>query len=290
MNFDINRFIAGFVGCLSFQILHPLDVLRTRMQSMDGSKTQNIPYEKNYRSLIINMIKKEGIWSLYRGVLYTLPLNLLIGIFFSVHEKIKKNLNKIKYLNNRIHLNSILSTSGLGFFFSIILNPFYTIKVWLLLDVKKYKKKMNILKAVQKIHKIYGKKGFYRGFVSTYFLTFNKTLGIFFNDIFKFEFNNFYSTNFGNFFLGGLAKLLSSTLTYPISTIRTRVMQNQEFLANENNFKYEKILNCSKFIFRNEGFRGFFNGYCAYAPKTFLGSGILFTVYEKFYKYLDNNK
>ena len=236
------------------------------------------------------MIKKEGFWSFYRGVIYTLPLNLLVGIFFSLHEKIKKDLKKLKMLKNNPHFVSILSTSVLGFGFSFVLNPFYTIKVWLLLDINKFDKKLNFLQACKKIKRIYGFKGFYKGFFSTYLLSFNKSFGIFLNDFFKFEYEKFYSTNFGNFFLGGAAKLISSTITYPLSTIRTRIQQNQEFIGLDQSFKYSNILNCSRLTFKNEGFKGFFNGYSAYAPKTFFSSGFLFIIYENLYSFLENRK
>lgn len=41
---------------------------------------------------------------------------------------------------------------------------------------------------------------------------------------------------------------------------------------------------------KNEGLRGFYQGYLAYAPKSFLSSAVLFTVYEKTYKYLSQRE
>jgi hypothetical protein len=289
MNNDLKIFTSGFVGCLSFQLFHPFELIKVRMQSMDGSKFSNLPYEKSYKSLLINMVKKEGIWSFYRGVIYTLPLNFIVGTFFLLHEKLKKSLDKNVHLKKRYHLNSMLSTSILGFLFSICLNPFYTIKVWIFLDTKKFNNKTNFLNAVRSIKKEAGLRGFYRGYFLTYFLSFNKTLSIFFNDFFKKEFNQFYSTTTGNFFLGGCAKIISSTITYPLSTIRTRVMQNQKFEGLNKELKYKNIIECAKLTFHKEGLRGFFNGYLVYAPKTFFNSAVLFTLYEKTYKFLNKN-
>jgi len=51
--------------------------------------------------------------------------------------------------------------------------------------------------------------------------------------------------------------------------------------------KYKNLRDCFRQTIRNEGVIGLFQGYWAYAPKSFLSSALLFTVYEKTYKYLN---
>lgn len=40
------------------------------------------------------MLKQEGIWSLYRGALFSMTTNILLGVFFVTNEKMKKTLSK----------------------------------------------------------------------------------------------------------------------------------------------------------------------------------------------------
>lgn len=38
------------------------------------------------------MIKKEGIWALYRGTLFSMSMNIFLGLFFMTNERLKKFL------------------------------------------------------------------------------------------------------------------------------------------------------------------------------------------------------
>jgi hypothetical protein len=50
--------------------------------------------------------------------------------------------------------------------------------------------------------------------------------------------------------------------------------------------KYKNFSHCLKETWTKEGYAGLFSGYIAYVPRTFLSSALLFTVYERTYKYL----
>ena len=52
--------------------------------------------------------------------------------------------------------------------------------------------------------------------------------------------------------------------------------------------KYKNFSHCLKETWTNEGIKGLFSGYIAYVPRTFLSSALLFTVYERTYKFLKN--
>ena len=52
----------------------------------------------------------------------------------------------------------------------------------------------------------------------------NGTLTVGLNDVFRNNLSDLYNMYLGNFILGGLSRLLSSTILYPFNTIRTRVM------------------------------------------------------------------
>ncbi len=97
MGFDKDRFIAGFAGAGAFQLFHPLDVIRTRLQTIDKCKHQNINYSANYLSLMKEMVRKEGIYSLYRGNMYSVSINVVLGLFFMTNEKLKKQLERVRY-------------------------------------------------------------------------------------------------------------------------------------------------------------------------------------------------
>ena len=40
------------------------------------------------------MIKKEGLWTLYRGTMFSMSMNVFLGVFFMTNERLKKLLEK----------------------------------------------------------------------------------------------------------------------------------------------------------------------------------------------------
>lgn len=51
----------------------------------------------------------------------------------------------------------------------------------------------------------------------------NGTFTVAMNDYFRNRFSDLYKNYTGNFILGGMSRLISSTLLYPFNTLRTRV-------------------------------------------------------------------
>jgi hypothetical protein len=45
-----------------------------------------------------------------------------------------------------------------------------------------------------------------------------------------------------NFICGGIAKVANVFIIYPLTTIRTRIIQNQFVKANPNELKYNNVL------------------------------------------------
>ena len=67
---------AAFKAQLCIQLLHPLEVIRTRLQSHDGSTRNLVP---NYRNSAITaaseILREEGLAGLYRGAGFSLVAN-----------------------------------------------------------------------------------------------------------------------------------------------------------------------------------------------------------------------
>lgn len=284
--FDTDRFIAGFAGGLVLQFLHPLDLLRTRLQTIHSSSYLNSLNYKSYRQAVSHILRKEGRRGLYKGVTFSFLTNIMIGGFFAVNALAKSQLQKKQNLKDRNVLISFISAGGTSFFFAGIMTPFYVIKTWKLLETDSMNKTKNFMLTGKEIMKEGGGRAFYRGFAAMLAMGFNGTLTVFLNDYFKITFPNFYSTGLGNFLLGGTARLLSSSVFYPLSTVRTRMMQKQEIGEG----RYNSIADCFKKTYKREGVTGFYKGFIASGSRSFLSSAFLFTTYEATYKFLKKRK
>lgn len=82
---------------------------------------------------------------------------------------------------------------------------------------------------------------------------------------------------------GGISKVWSVLLTYPISTVRTRIQQNQYF-NNQNDAKYHNVLEIMGRMLRQQGAKGFYKGMSANLIRGIPQKGIYFYVYEMFKK------
>lgn len=286
---DIDRFIAGFAGGLALQLLHPLDLIKTRLQTMDGSPFSNTPQYANYRNAVKSILRTEGRLGLFKGMWFSMVTNVLIGSFFMVNERVKRRMRQRDFFRERPAVEAFASAFGVSFLFSVLATPFYVVKTWKLLETKEKNTTTSAVGIVKDIKRSHGYMGFYRGFIAMTVMGINGTITVGLNDYFKITFPEFYSTNLGNFILGGSARFISSTLLYPISTLRTRMMQNQVF-EGLSEPKYKNVKDCVEKTYRHEGVKGFFGGYAANASRAFLSSALLFTVYEKVYRHLKSRK
>lgn len=281
--FDFDRFIAGFTGGLAMQVLHPLDLLKTRLQSFDGSKYSNTKQYMSYRDAVASIVRQEGKLGLFKGMWFSLLTNVLIGSFFMVNERVKRQLKKKEFFIRHPGAEAFISAFGVSFVFSIFSTPFYVIKTWKLLENKEVNVTPSTFKMIRDIKRTHGYAGFYRGFFAMTIMGINGTITVGLNDYLRMTFPDFYSTGLGNFLLGGSARLISSSLLYPFSTVRTRLMQNQMF-EGLSEPKYKSLKDCIAKTYHQEGYLGFYKGYVANASRSFLSSALLFTVYEKVYK------
>jgi hypothetical protein len=82
------------------------------------------------------------------------------------------------------------------------------------------------------------------------------------------------------FFSGIISKAFAVYATYPISTLRTRIQQNQ-YVESTSSPKYRSILDVIGKIVRQEGISGFYKGITASLIKGVPAKGIYFVFYEQ---------
>lgn len=84
--------------------------------------------------------------------------------------------------------------------------------------------------------------------------------------------------------------MFTSIILYPLTTIRTRIQQNQFISENDResakfkleNSKYKNIFDVSEKIMKNEGIKGFYKGVVASLIRSAPSNAIFFFFYELF--------
>lgn len=82
-----------------------------------------------------------------------------------------------------------------------------------------------------------------------------------------------------HFLCGSLSKLVSAFVSYPITTLRTRIQQNQ-YSCGRREGKYGGVMDVAGRTFREEGIKGFYKGLTANLMKGVSQKGIYFSLYE----------
>lgn len=81
------------------------------------------------------------------------------------------------------------------------------------------------------------------------------------------------------FVCGSISKMISVLVTYPLTTIRTRIQQDQ-FFNNRVEAKYSSVLDIVMKMAKNEGIYGFYKGLIPNLMKGIPQRGIYFYSYE----------
>ena len=91
------------------------------------------------------------------------------------------------------------------------------------------------------------------------------------------------------FFAGMATKCLTSTLFYPLTTIRTRLQQKQYKVIDEQSASYNKFAETVRNMWRREGPLGFYKGISFALLKIVPSQGLFLMVYELCLKYMNAN-
>ena len=178
--------IGGFTGVL---LSHPFDTLRVRIQSLK--------VKPSVLQFITQILKTEGFWVLYRGLIPPLlGMGLEKATVFTAYNFAKSKTNSY-----------FMSGYFAGLTSSLIITPIEKVKIHLQTT------KIGIFKSIMETIK---NRSLYQGFSPTFFRE-SVGFGIYFS------FYNFYKADSPfHYFLGGaLSGSLAWCFIYPIDTVKT---------------------------------------------------------------------
>lgn len=261
---------AGTSAVFAVNIIHPIDVIKTRLQvSSDGARGM-----RNYRALGISgtmsvIAAEEGIYAFWKGIgaawlreaSYT---SLRIGLYSPI-----KRMMGITKDSNFVYKFSAGSLAGaIGTFFG---NPFDVLKTRLM--AAEGKTAMSMSSLCQDIYKSEGIGGFYRGIQANVMraMVLNGTkMGCYDQIKSGIKQSGLISGKIMTQFVAafGAGFFMAVTVT-PFDMVRTRLM-NQ----SANAMAYSGFVDCTMKIVQQNGLRGLYAGFlpmwARFAPTTTL--------------------
>ena len=285
--FAIDFLMGGVSAAVSKTLASPIEVVKLRLQNVDAM-IKSGALDKPYGGIVdcaTTVARDEGVKALWKGngtnVIRYFPTQALN---FSLKDYFKRLFNKSKdkdgyfvwFLGN---LASGGAAGSVSLFFVYSLDYARTRLTNDLKNAKKggSKKYAGLIDVYKQTLATDGIAGLYRGFViSCVGIVIYRGLyfGIF--DTLKPALPaNLKGNMMANFLLGWGVTVGAGLASYPIDTIRRRMM-----MTSGEAEKFNGSIDCARKILANEGFKSFFRGAAANILRGVAGAGVL-TLYDK---------
>ncbi|CAL8470130.1 g9672 [Coccomyxa elongata] len=304
--------VAGCTaGLVSVLALHPLDVVKTRLQVQDGVAGA-LPIYHGTRDAIRRIVQDEGWRALYAGISPALlGAGLSWGIYFTAYNNAKmrwQGLRNEAVLPAPLHL---LSAAEAGCMVCLLTNPIWVIKTRLQLQrvsslkaagskaaqraVRGSNPYRGFAHAVRQIAKEEGLKGFYRGLFPSLllvshgaiqFMVYEELKKVASGPLMRANGDTQPLTGLEISVIGAASKLAASIVTYPSQVVRSRIQQRQDQFRG---VRYDSGWRTLRVTMRREGIRGLYKGLLPNVLRVMPQSAITFLIYEKVMRLLDTH-
>eukprot|EP01137_Pigoraptor_chileana_P026085 Opistho-2@96532 len=295
----LEHFAGGTVGGMMGVIAsYPLDTVKVRIQTQG-----NPPIYTGMVDCFRQMVRKEGVASLYRGLLS--PVFGVAAIKATVFASYGFLQNEIRQMNsphgdpNRplTQMELIIAACGAGFCSTVVVTPVERIKVAMQAqrtaapDAKPYTGSLNCAMELIKSQGLF--RGIFRGFWAT-MLREVPSYGFYFYSYENVKANLAPEGNIDNLaqhhlaLAGGIAGIMAWLPIYPIDVVKSRI-QGQ----SGGRGSYSGMLDCAVKSYKAEGTGVFFRGLTPTIVRAFPCHAAVFIGYEavmRLFRHLDNNK
>ncbi|MCJ1385918.1 hypothetical protein MMC17_009042 [Xylographa soralifera] len=278
--------IAGFTaGVATTIVVHPLDVIKTRLQV---DRVSNARLWSS--SLVVQQILRSegGFLALYRGLSPNLIGNSVSwALYFLWYDQIKHTLLAHRGLSQGLsYYDYFLASGTAGILTAICTNPIWVIKTRMLSTSAKHPGAyMSIWDGTRRIYQVEGLSGFYRGLVPSLFGVSHGALQFMAYEQMKKWRDTQDSakqpqpqpqqlSNLDYLVFSGSSKILAGSLTYPYQVVRARL---QTYDADKTYKSARDVINQ---VWKQEGISGFYKGLGPNLLRVVPSSCVTFLVYE----------
>ncbi|KAL4898470.1 mitochondrial carrier domain-containing protein [Aspergillus ambiguus] len=279
--------IAGFTaGIVSTLCLHPLDLIKTRLQ-VDRSSASRVG---STLRVIRGILQHEGgVAAFYRGLTPNLIGNSSSwALYFLCYGNLKDAVRTLRGTAAGSGLSStdyFLASGGAGMLTSILTNPIWVIKTRMLsTGAQTPGAYASFTTGARRIYRAEGLRGFYRGLLPSLFGVSHGALQFMAYERLKLRRSEIAAGaalgNLDFFVLSSLSKIFAGCVTYPYQVLRSRLQTYDAHLV------YRGVGDAVAQIWAREGLAGFYKGLGTNLFRVLPSTWVTFLVYENTRKYL----
>lgn len=279
-----DELIAGIVaGGTVTLCLHPLDLLKTRLQVATKQRNSCVIPSNSPASMIgqfKQILEVDGVKGLYRGLLPNfLGAVTAWGTYFLLYSYFKQIAQRRKEGSSpRLTSLEYFVAAGAASFSTVtITNPIWLLKVRMCTQDLNNPQYRNTAHAIQQIYARHGLRGFYAGLLSglagsshgaIQFMVYERLKHVWTSHKADSSITEFSSLDY--VLMSSIAKTCASLVAYPLHVVRARLQRHQT-----------SMLGMIRDMARREGLRGFYGGMLPGTIRVMPGTWITFVVYEK---------
>lgn len=267
----IKAFLCGSIsGTCSAVLFQPLDVLKTRLQTLQPSAQGS--RHAGMLTVLLKVVRTESLFGLWKGMTPSIVRCVPgIGIYFGT---LYSSEQYFLHGHPPTALESVMLGAGSRSVAGVCMSPFTVVKTRYESGRYGYK---GICAALRSIYRNEGHRGLFSGLTATllrdapfsgiYLMFYNQTKTTLFHD----ELDTTLPPVV-NFSCGIIAGILASLVTQPADVIKTHMQLSP--------MKFQWIGQAVTLIFKDYGLRGFFQGSIPRALRRTLMSAMVWTIYE----------
>eukprot|EP01083_Nonionella_stella_P031714 86819_1 len=274
---------AGFVSTVA---LYPLDVIKTRLQSNDGSKRNPSAHKySSMRAACANIMRTEGIPGFFGGLTPSVVGSTIAwGCYFWFYSIFKEQIRASRNVERLTMPEVLVASLCGGIITSLLTNPIWVVKVNMQLQSQVNRRFSGPLDCALKIMKSDGIAGLYKGLVPALLSVSQGALQFMLYEELKhivvWETGSEYNVmlDVQTILMSSLSKTFAVCCTYPLQVIKTRL---QHMPPKGKERKYATFSSSISTMLRNEGVRGFYKGLSASILRVLPANCLTFVVYER---------
>jgi len=277
-NILVNLAAGGSAGFTEICMMHPLDVVKTRLQLQKAGGSAADPH---YYTSVLDCLRKtarsEGATALYKGVLPPIcaetPKRALKFLTFNLYKDAIGTETVMAYT---------VAGLGSGVTEAVLINPFEVVKVAQQSNKSQHAVSPGPYAVLRKIIAEEGVMALNKGVTATIGRNgvFNMVYFGCYNSLNKFVLpkrEEYWQATVQKFFVGLGCGTLGSVLNIPFDVAKSRMQGPQ---PQPGVVKYRGTLRTISIIFREEGFRALYKGLVPKVLRLGPGGGIMMIVYE----------
>ena len=280
-----DEFVAGIIaGGTATLCLHPLDLLKTRLQVASKQRNAYVLPLNSPASLIgqfRHIMELDGIKGLYRGLLPNFVGAVTAwGTYFLLYSYFKQLAQLRKGDASKTRLSSLeyFITAGAASLSTVtITNPIWLLKVRMCTQDLEHPQFRNTVHAIKTIYSRHGLRGFYAGLLpglagsshgAIQFMVYERLKHIWPSHWAASSITEFSPLDY--VLMSSIAKTCASLVAYPLHVVRARLQRHQ--------IPMTRMIND---MIRREGLRSFYGGMLPGTIRVMPGTWITFVIYEK---------